>query len=426
MTDIESGRLRPDADLARLNDGVHNAPDVSDIDLSEISDLPASPGGNYRILLSTAAYKAIYQHAKTSPDKEICGVLIGEVYKDRDNACLAVTAAIRGEHADNHAGQVMFTHATWEHINSVKDSEFPDQRTVGWYHSHPTFGIFLSPQDEFIHKNFFGAPWQVAFVIDPVSDEEGFFIWRKGEPVRADRHAIDGATQATPQPIVQTLSALARKIDDLTERLSQTKRSRRAPLIALSAAACLALFIAAFFVRTERSVGLLSRSSSSVQEMLARLVGSQVATNDKIDRMVAANATLTSVDRAAGATSPQDKNEAATEIREQLAGNRFLSGLDLFVLQKSSQVWVIGDVHTTFQRDLVRKIAGDAVGIESVDLRGLWINPRYVTVSGDTLSGVAEKLYGNPARWRDIYRENQGEIPDPDVIGPSLVLGLPG
>jgi hypothetical protein len=52
-----------------------------------------------------------------------------------------------------------------------------DARIVGWYHSHPGFGVFLSDHDTFIHNNFFSSPQQVAWVYDPHSDEEGCFGW---------------------------------------------------------------------------------------------------------------------------------------------------------------------------------------------------------------------------------------------------------
>jgi hypothetical protein len=51
---------------------------------------------------------------------------------------------------------------------------------VGWYHTHPDYGIFLSGQDLFIHRNFFDQPLQVAYVVDPIRQTRGFFQWRDG------------------------------------------------------------------------------------------------------------------------------------------------------------------------------------------------------------------------------------------------------
>jgi proteasome lid subunit RPN8/RPN11 len=104
---------------------------------------------------------------------EICGVLVGQDRAGR----IEIQASIPGENAEEAGTHVTFTQNTWEHIYQVKDKQYPDHRIVGWYHSHPGFGVFLSDHDTFIHKNFFASPGQVAWVFDPHSDEEGCFGW---------------------------------------------------------------------------------------------------------------------------------------------------------------------------------------------------------------------------------------------------------
>ena len=48
---------------------------------------------------------------------------------------------------------------------------------LGWFHSHPGYGVFLSGMDMFIENNFFNLPYQVAYVVDPLSGKDGFFGW---------------------------------------------------------------------------------------------------------------------------------------------------------------------------------------------------------------------------------------------------------
>jgi hypothetical protein len=55
------------------------------------------------------------------------------------------------------------------------------ERLVGWYHSHPGHGIFLSAYDEFIQSQFFREEGQIAIVIDPQTGEEGVFVTRNGK-----------------------------------------------------------------------------------------------------------------------------------------------------------------------------------------------------------------------------------------------------
>ena len=122
---------------------------------------------------SSEVVRPIRQHARSHMKTEVCGVLIGEMKDD----AVQIDECIAGKDAAQAGTHVTFTQDTWEHIYKVKDAEFPNQRIVGWYHSHPGFGVFLSEHDTFIHKNFFSSPGQVAWVYDPHSDEEGCFGW---------------------------------------------------------------------------------------------------------------------------------------------------------------------------------------------------------------------------------------------------------
>lgn len=119
------------------------------------------------------AARQIRQHARASSKIEVCGVLVGS----ENGGVTSVEASIQGANSLQGGTHVTFTQDTWEHIYRIKDRDYPEARIVGWYHSHPGFGVFLSDHDTFIHKNFFSAPQQVAWVYDPHSDEEGCFGW---------------------------------------------------------------------------------------------------------------------------------------------------------------------------------------------------------------------------------------------------------
>ena len=126
-----------------------------------------------RVMIEGEVLRQIRQHARSNSKTEVCGVLIGVETGNGMN----ITARIPGLNAAQAGTYVTFTQDTWEHIYKIKDKEFPDERIVGWYHSHPGFGVFLSDHDTFIHKNFFSSALQVAWVYDPHSDEEGCFGW---------------------------------------------------------------------------------------------------------------------------------------------------------------------------------------------------------------------------------------------------------
>jgi proteasome lid subunit RPN8/RPN11 len=163
-----------------------------------------SKGRTPAVHVNGEVLRQIRQHARSSNKTEVCGVLIGS----EDENALAIEARIPGINAAQAGTHVTFTQDTWEHIYKIKDREYPTHRIVGWYHSHPGFGVFLSDHDTFIHKNFFSSPLQVAWVYDPHSDEEGCFGWvghrleRLSDITVSDRRGGEGAGETgKPEPI---------------------------------------------------------------------------------------------------------------------------------------------------------------------------------------------------------------------------------
>ena len=154
---------------------------------------------NLRFEMDNEVTRRIRQHARAHMSTEVCGVLIG----GNLDGVVGVKASIEATHAAQAGTHVTFTQDAWEAIYRVKDELYPEDRIVGWYHSHPGFGVFLSEHDLFIHRNFFSSPDQVAWVYDPHSDEEGCFGWTDGEVHRVPvfsmvDHAGDGL-ERTPK-----------------------------------------------------------------------------------------------------------------------------------------------------------------------------------------------------------------------------------
>ena len=44
---------------------------------------------------------------------------------------------------------------------------------------------------------------------------------------------------------------------------------------------------------------------------------------------------------------------------------------------------------------------------------------------GDTLSHIAQQVYGKASRWHAIFEANRDQLDDPDLIRPGQVLQLP-
>ncbi len=154
------------------------------------------PGGNptwaaVDILVDEPALRASQAHALSSLNREVAGFLIGpRPEKQPDGRYIVhIIDAIEAKHTLMQGASVTYTPESWRNAHDTLAERYPDETAVmvGWYHTHPGFGIFLSGMDLFIHQTFFTQIWHVAFVLDPRARSSGFFCWDRYKS-RVSRH----------------------------------------------------------------------------------------------------------------------------------------------------------------------------------------------------------------------------------------------
>ena len=141
--------------------------------------------GASRTVVLQSVLNEIKEHGRSSMHMEVCGVLVGSLCWD-GGPYLLIDGRIEGKHASHQSGSVTFTSETWDFIHEELAGKHPGRIIVGWYHTHPGFGIFLSNMDAFIHENFFSFPWEPAYVFDPQAESDGFFFKNGTELVQED------------------------------------------------------------------------------------------------------------------------------------------------------------------------------------------------------------------------------------------------
>jgi proteasome lid subunit RPN8/RPN11 len=142
------------------------------------------------ILINESAFRDAQAHALMSLDREVAGVLVGPPPEKQPDGryVVHVSDTIIAKYTRMHGASVTYTPESWRYVNDKLAARYPNDEAVivGWYHTHPGFGIFLSGMDQFIHQNFFTQKWHIAFVLDPVARRSGFFCWdREGSQVDA-------------------------------------------------------------------------------------------------------------------------------------------------------------------------------------------------------------------------------------------------
>ncbi len=145
--------------------------------------LSESSGAAVDILLDESALRAMQAHALSSLDREVAGVMVGQRPEKQPDGryVVHVIDTIVAKHTVMHGASVTYTPESWRYMNDTLWERYPDESAVmvGWYHTHPGFGIFLSGMDLFIHQNFFTQIWHVAYVLDPRARSSGFFCWNR-------------------------------------------------------------------------------------------------------------------------------------------------------------------------------------------------------------------------------------------------------
>jgi proteasome lid subunit RPN8/RPN11 len=136
-------------------------------------------GDDLHIFLREDTLREIVIYAKSDLGHELGGVLIGDFYAYKEQLWLDVVGYIKAQSYINTAASFKFTHDSWSAITREKERRFNDKPIIGWQHTHPGYGVFLSGMDRFIQQHFFDQPYQVALVVDPRADTMGFFQWKR-------------------------------------------------------------------------------------------------------------------------------------------------------------------------------------------------------------------------------------------------------
>lgn len=116
-----------------------------------------------------ALQREVFEH----PDREVGGVLVGELVDGRLPLVNALIPVLRARAHE----RVAFDHAAWSRVHEAMARHYPTQLVLGWYVSRPAHGVFLSETDLATHQHYFSRPDQVVLIIDGATHEGGLFGW---------------------------------------------------------------------------------------------------------------------------------------------------------------------------------------------------------------------------------------------------------
>jgi len=127
---------------------------------------------NFEIVCTDELMSKIEEQCFSSTKTEVGGFLVGTIVDGKST----VTHVLKAKHTANTQSQLTFTNKTWETAHAEMGEIGSDAELIGWFHSHPNFGIFLSDYDKFIQNEFFYKDGMITIVVDPINGKRGWFI----------------------------------------------------------------------------------------------------------------------------------------------------------------------------------------------------------------------------------------------------------
>lgn len=136
------------------------------------------------------------------------------------------------------------------------------------------------------------------------------------------------------------------------------------------------------------------------------------------------------------------KGNEADAIREKIEDGLGNNISNLGVLFNDGRVELHGNAKSQAAKEKAALLAGNVKGVVSVDDDKLKVEGQkaatntpvtapakastyYTIESGDTLSKIAQRVYGDPQQYDKIFEANREVIQDPDKIYPGQKIRIP-
>lgn len=129
-----------------------------------------------------------------------------------------------------------------------------------------------------------------------------------------------------------------------------------------------------------------------------------------------------------------NKDSEAQDIKKHIEANIDSSSINnLDVKFDNGTAILSGECPDQAVQEKVILLAGNVEGVENINSEALVLaegaptaEVKFYTIkSGDTLSGIAKEVYGDPMKYPVIFENNREVIKDPDLIYPGQQIRIP-
>lgn len=139
---------------------------------------------SFLVFIEERCLEQMRSHAASNTRTEQAGILSGSAYLHGERAYFVKLEAAFPAETLAEPAYFRFREDTWERIWTAMPQT---AALLGWYHSHPGLGVFMSATDHRTQQRHFRAPWQIAVVLDPISRTLKVFAGRSGRELPGDQ-----------------------------------------------------------------------------------------------------------------------------------------------------------------------------------------------------------------------------------------------
>ena len=216
---------------------------------------------NMVIQCSDELMKKIEDHCFSETQIEVGGFLVGTIAGNTTT----VTHVMRAKKTVGKSTNLTFTHDTWTELYKDIEELKTESVIIGWYHSHPNFGVFLSEHDKFIQSNYFKEDGQITAVVDPIRGRRGWWYSSDEKIVTYGKEA-----DTTKARLGESATNPDANMDAVFEASAPKGGVSLGKVIAISAAMSLLSFLAGW------GVSALSAGNASANEAAIQVLNQKV------------------------------------------------------------------------------------------------------------------------------------------------------
>ncbi|MDW7670112.1 MAG: LysM peptidoglycan-binding domain-containing protein [Bacillota bacterium] len=333
---------------------------------------PSPPENDLKIVMTHHVQQQIDEFAASDHSRELAGVLLGAEEELASDTQLTVTAMIKAKKTSADQPSVTITHESWRQIYREKEILYPELRIVGWFLTHPGYGITLTVVDLFNQQHFFNLPGQVLYVVDPLSNEKGFFAWQ-GQHFKPVSYYTDNKGQkawvqesslkSEPESSTQIKSPLR---DNAAQRPRHEGERRTSGWLKAALAVSLLLLALTNFHRLKPAETVLPEETAIPEEQ-----------------------TLSEQEQ------PIPEREQVEALTNELQ------------LQQEQIAELEADLHQ--MERLVAELSGDRLFV-------------YTVLPGDSLTAISNRFFNDPNEYQYLMRLNNLDDPDALRAGQQLLI----